>query len=529
MHSAFSTPSAIALRTSLHRGTLLFSSKSSFASNSIRPSHPRRVVPTSILRQNRSNMSAAPTPGSTVPGSNSKRPHGFDYDLFVIGAGSGGVRAARIAANHGASVAVAEKAALGGTCVNVGCVPKKLFVYGSHFAHDFADAESYGWDVAEKPTVTWSRLIKNKNAEIERLNGVYGRILEKNNVELKVGTAKFIDPHTIEVDGNRFTSDKFLIAVGGKPFVPDFEGSDLVITSNEAFYLDDLPKRIIIVGGGYIAVEFANIFHLYGSHVTQVYRRDVFLRGFDRDIREHIADQMKKSGVDLRFNTDLKKVVKNSDGSLTATTKDDVAIDADLVMYATGRFPITDILNLEAAGVKTGEKGEIIVDEWSKTNVDHIWAVGDVTNRVNLTPVAIAEGHCFADTVFGDKPRHISYENIPSAVFSNPPIGTCGLTQEKAEQKYGSKGIRIFKTAFRPMKHTMTKREGEQTFMKLIVDKATDKVVGCHLCDASAPDMIQLVGVAMKAGATKSDFDNTIPVHPISAEEIVTLRTPVNE
>jgi glutathione reductase (NADPH) len=348
-------------------------------------------------------------------------------------------------------------------------------------------------------------------------------------VDLKVGTAIFVDPHTVKIGEETVTANKILIAVGGKPFVPDFPGSEHVITSNEAFYLKDLPKRIIVCGGGYIGVEFANIFHSYGADVTQIYRKEMFLNGFDDDVRHHLAEQMRTSGVKLLFKMTVDKVEKNSDGSLRATLADDTTMDVDCIMYATGRFPNTVALNLEAAGVKTAAKGKVVVDEWSKTNVDHIWAVGDVTDRVNLTPVAIAEGHAFADTVFGNKPRNINYEYIPTAVFGQPPIGTCGLTETQAREKYGQHGISVFKTSFRPMKHTMTKREGENVFMKLLVEKATDKVVGCHIVDAAAPEVIQLVGVAMKAGATKEHFDTTMPVHPVSAEEIVTMRKPVPE
>lgn len=465
------------------------------------------------------STSTAPstTPSTTLP-------HGYQYDLFVIGAGSGGVRASRIAATHGARVAVAENGALGGTCVNVGCVPKKLFVYGSHYGHDFHDSKSYGWDVSQ-PSLDWPRLISNKNAEIERLNGIYGRLLKNSGVELITGTAKFLDPHTIQVGEKTYTADKILVATGGKPFVPEFEGREHVITSNEAFYLPDLPKRIVITGGGYIAVEFACIFHGYGSHVVQLYRGEKFLRGFDDEVRDHLATEMRTSGVDVRFGTNVSKVVKNSDGSFSVTTTTGDVIETDLVMYATGRVPNSEPLCLDKAGVETGAKGKIVVDDWSKTSVDHVYAVGDVTDRVNLTPVAIAEGHAFADTVYGNKKRNINYDNIPTAVFSTPSIGTCGLTESKAREKYGKYGVDVYKTAFRPMKHTLTKREGEKVFMKLIVDKKTDVVVGCHMLDSAAGDMIQLVGVAMKAGATKADFDATIPVHPVSAEEIVTLRT----
>lgn len=451
--------------------------------------------------------------------------HGFDYDLFVIGAGSGGVRAGRIAATHGAKVAVAENSDLGGTCVNVGCVPKKLFVFGSHYGHDFDDAAAYGWDVLERPTVDWARLVRNKNTEIKRLNEIYGRLLSKAGVDLKVGTASMVDKHTVEVAGERFTADKILVAVGGRPFVPDIEGKEHVITSNEAFYLKELPKRVLIVGGGYIAVEFACIFNGYGAQVTQTYRSELFLRGFDDDVRNHLAGQMRAQGVDLRFNSSPTKVEKLPDGSLRTTMNDGGVVESDIVMYATGRVPNTASLNLAAAGVHFGKKGQILVDEWSKTNVDSVYAVGDVTDRVNLTPVAIHEGHAFADTVYGGNRRNTNYEYIPTAVFSTPPIGTCGLTETQARAKYGQRGVDIYKTEFNPMKHTLTKRAGERVFMKLIVEKKTDKVVGCHMLDAAAGEVIQLVGVAMKAGATKRDFDSTMPVHPVSAEEMVTLRT----
>lgn len=451
--------------------------------------------------------------------------HGYDYDLLVLGAGSGGVRAARIAAGHGAHVAVAERAALGGTCVNVGCVPKKLFVYGSHYSHDFHDAAAYGWNVPDGVTLDWGRLIENKNNEISRLNGIYGKLLANSGVDLKVGTAVMKDAHTVEIDGKAVSAEKVLVAVGGKPFVPEFEGSDLVITSNEAFFLEELPKKVVVVGGGYIAVEFAGIFHAYGSKVTQMYRGELFLRGFDNEVREHLAEQMRTQDVDLRFGTDIAKVVKNTDGTLTATTKAGDTITADVIMYATGRIPDTAALGLDAAGVKTGRNGKIVVDDWGLTSVENIYAVGDVTDRVNLTPVAIAEGHAFADTHYGNNRRNIGYDNIPTAVFSNPSIGTCGLTEEQAREKYGDEDVAVYKTSFRPMKHTLTKREGEKVFMKLLVQRSTDIVVGCHILDAAAGDMIQLVGVAMKAGATKKMFDTTMPVHPVSAEELVTLRT----
>lgn len=450
--------------------------------------------------------------------------HGYQFDLFVIGAGSGGVRASRIAANHGAKVAVAERGPLGGTCVNVGCVPKKLFVYGSHYSHDFHDAESYGWDL-KQPTLDWPRMIRNKNEEIERLNGIYGKMLDKAGVQLIRGEATFVDSHTLRVGEHTYTADKILIAVGGRPFVPDVEGREHVVTSNEAFYLSERPKRVVITGGGYIATEFACILHGFGSHVVQLYRKEKFMRGFDEDVRDHLAEQMRISGIDLRFNTEITRVEKVGDGTFKVSTNQGDEIETDLVMYATGRFPRTDTLGLDKIGVETGKKGKVVVNEYSQTNLDHIYAVGDCTDRVALTPVAIAEGYAFADTVFGGKKRSVNYENIPTAVFANPTLGTCGLTEAEAREKYGKHGVDIYKTSFRPMKHTMTKREGEKVFMKLVVERETDKVVGCHMLDSAAGDMIQLVGVAMKAGATKADFDSTMPVHPVSAEEIVTLKT----
>lgn len=435
------------------------------------------------------------------------------------------MRASRIAASHGAKVAVVEKGALGGTCVNVGCVPKKLFVYGSHFGHDFHDAEAYGWDVEKEPSLDWGRLIRNKNNEIERLNRIYGRLLDKAGVDLIVGTAMFVDKHTIRVGEKTYTADKILIAVGGRPFVPEFEGREHVITSNEAFYLPDLPKRVLVTGGGYIAVEFACIFKGFGSKVVQLYRGEKFLRGFDDDVRDHLAGEMRTGGVDVRFGTEVVRVEKLKDGSFGVELNTGERLETDVVMYATGRVPWTEGLGLDKAGVETGRNGKIVVDGWSRTNVENIFAVGDCTDRVNLTPVAIHEGHAFADTQFGGMERRTDYEYIPTAVFSNPSIGTCGLTEVKAREKYGKLGVDVYKTSFRPMKHTLTMREGEKVFMKVIVEKETDKVVGVHILDHVAGEMIQLVGVAMKAGATKKDFDSTMPVHPVSAEEIVTLRT----
>eukprot|EP00871_Galdieria_phlegrea_P004362 jgi/Galph1/4927/GphlegSOOS_G3519.1 len=446
----------------------------------------------------------------------------YDYDLIVIGGGSGGVRASRMSANYGAKVAVIEKAALGGTCVNVGCVPKKLFVYSSHFSSDFEDSKSYGWDVEVKG-FHWKRLIENKNKEIERLNGVYEKLLTNAGVNLIRGSAHICDAHSVQVDGKRFTCKYMLIAAGSWPTVPDIPGKEHAITSNECFYLETLPQKIIIVGGGYIATEFACIFHGLGVHVTQIYRGPLFLAHFDKDVREFLADQMKLSGVDLRFNLNVVRIEKNSDGTFTCTLTDGSVLKGDKVMFATGRHPRIEGLGVENAGVKLGEKNEIIVDEYSKTNVDNIYAIGDITNRVQLTPVAIAEGVCFADTVFGGNKRSPCYEAIPTAVFSNPTIGTVGLTEEQAREKYNNE-IDIYKTSFRPLKHTLTQQE-ERIFYKLIVHRQTRKVVGAHLVSPEAGELAQVLGVCIKAGATKEHFDATIGVHPTSAEELVTLRT----
>jgi len=464
-----------------------------------------------------------------------KMEHGFDYDYFVIGGGSGGVRSSRIAAGHGAKVALAESAmggdsaeggfgGLGGTCVNVGCVPKKLMVYGSHFAHDVHDAAAYGWNVGE-PTLDWSRFIANKNKEIARLNGIYERMLGNAKVEIVRGRATLVDAHTVEVNGKKITADKILVGVGGWPMKPNVPGGDLAITSNEAFFLPECPKRVIVVGGGYIAVEFAAIFKGYGAHVTQMYRGPLWLRGFDADVRNHLLAEYKEAGIDVQMNTNIAKIEK-VEGGLKATLEDGSELEADVIMYATGRVPRTKDLGCEAAGVEMDGKGAIKVDEGFQTSVPSIYAVGDVIDRIQLTPVALAEGHCLADTLFGGKPRKTDYSDVPTAVFSQPPIGTCGLTEEAAREKYGD--VHIYKTSFRAMKHTLTGRQ-EKTLMKLIVHPENDKILGVHMVGSDAGEIIQLAGVCIKAGATKEHFDSTIGVHPTSAEEFVTMRTRFEE
>jgi len=442
-----------------------------------------------------------------------------DVDLFVIGAGSGGVRAARIAAGHGANVAIAEDRYLGGTCVNVGCIPKKLLVYASHFSDEFADAEGFGWTVGER-TVSWPRLIENKNREIERLNGVYQRLLEGAGAKIFWGRAQLLDAHTVVLGHEHYRAERILVATGGWPSVPHFPGHEHVITSNEAFFLDDLPERVTVVGGGYIAVEFAGIFHGLGADVTQLYRGPLFLRGFDDDVRECLAEEMVKRGIHMRFNTEIKAVAVAERG-LLADLSDGTKLETDLVMYATGRAPNTAGLGLEQAGVELRENGAIIVDENWQSSVPHIYAIGDVTDRINLTPVAVAEGHALADSLFGQRRRALDYAGVPSAVFSIPPIGTVGLTEAEARAKYGA--VNVYKTAFRPLKHTLTGRD-ESTMMKLVVDPASDRVIGIHMVGPEAGEIIQGFAVAMRAGATKAQFDATIGIHPTAAEEFVTLR-----
>jgi glutathione reductase (NADPH) len=444
----------------------------------------------------------------------------YDFDLFTIGAGSGGVRASRVAASYGAKVAVAEERYLGGTCVNVGCIPKKLLVYASHFRDDFEDAAGFGWTVGEQH-FDWKRLIENKNKEIARLNSVYHKLLGDAGVAILDRRAEIADPHTVVVGGKAITARYILIAVGGWPMVPKFPGSEHAITSNEAFYLPSLPRKVVIVGGGYIGVEFAGIFHGLGVEVTQLYWGPLFLRGFDDDCRWTLAEEMKRRGIDVRFDTDISAIEK-SDKGLRATLNNGSTIDADQILYATGRMPNTASLGLERAGVEVKVNGAIVVDEYSKTSIDSIYAIGDCTNRMMLTPVAIAEGRAVADTLFNNNPMMPNYTNVPSVVFSTPNLGTVGLTETEARELY--KEIDVYKTTFRPLKHTLSGRD-ERTMMKIVVDRVTDKVVGCHMVGPDAGEVIQGLAIAMNCGATKAQFDATIGVHPTAAEEFVTLRT----
>ena len=444
----------------------------------------------------------------------------YDFDLFTIGAGSGGVRASRMSASFGAKVAVAEERYLGGTCVNVGCIPKKLLVYASHYGEDFDDAAEFGWTVGER-RFDWAKLIANKNQEIRRLNGIYRKLLGDAGVEIVESHAEVIDPHTVTVDGKRFTAKYILVAVGSWPRVPTFPGSEYAITSNEAFYLPVLPAKIIVVGGGYIGVEFAGIFHGLGAHTTQLYRGELFLRGFDDDIRSTLAEEMRKREIDLRFKTQIARIDKVN-GKLSATLTDGSMIEADQILFATGRAANTPDLGLKKAGVKLKDNGAVIVDDFSKSSVDSIYAIGDCTDRMMLTPVAIAEGMAVANTLFNNKPTKPGYENVPTAVFSTPNCATVGLTERQARrQKYH---VDIYRTLFRPLRHTLTGRD-ERTMMKLVVDRATDRVLGCHMVGAEAGEIVQGLAVALNCGATKAQFDATVGIHPTAAEEFVTMRT----
>ncbi|MGC1465662.1 MAG: glutathione-disulfide reductase [Pseudolabrys sp.] len=446
----------------------------------------------------------------------------YDVDLFVIGAGSGGVRAARIASSHGARVMVAEEYRVGGTCVIRGCVPKKLLVYASRFSEDFEDAEGYGWTVP-KPTFNWSTLIANKDREIARLEAAYTTTLERYKVQLVKSRAVLEDAHTVRVlsTGARVRAETILIATGGAPHMgAKIAGLEHAISSNEAFHLTELPKRILIQGGGYIAVEFACIFAALGSKVTLVYRRENILRGFDDDVRAHLREEMERRGIKIVCQRIVDSIEKIDHGYCVGLPDHEMVM-VDKVMFATGRHPNVTGLGLETVGVKLRESGGIAVDEFSRTSVKNIYAVGDVTDRINLTPVAIREGHAFADTVFGNRSTPVDHTNVPTAVFSQPEIGVIGLTETQAREQLDK--VDIYKTIFRPMKATLSGRD-TRVFMKLVVDGATGRVAGCHIVGADAGELIQMVGVAMKMGATKADFDATMAVHPTMAEELVTMR-----
>jgi glutathione reductase (NADPH) len=445
----------------------------------------------------------------------------FDYDLFVIGAGSGGVRAARMAAGFGARVAIAEDRYMGGTCVNVGCVPKKLYVYAAEYGKGFKDAQGFGWQNSA-PQFDWATLRDNKKTEISRLNAIYQKLLDGAGAEVFDGRARIVDAHTVAIGEAHYTAEKLLIATGGWPHIPDFPGSEYALTSNEIFDLDSFPERVVIVGGGYIAVEFAGIFNGLGAQTTQLYRGPLFLRGFDTDIRAHAAREIAKSGVDLRFEVNVESISKGA-GGLSLQLTDGSVLEADAVLYATGRKANLEGLGLENVNVSVNEHGAIDVDEHYCTSEPSIFALGDVTGGMELTPVALAEGMAFARRNFGDLDKPVVYDFIPTAVFCQPTIGTVGFTEVEARAHFGD--ITLFKSSFRAMKHTLSGRD-EKAFMKIIVDTATDRVVGVHMMGPDAGEIIQGIAIAMRAGATKAIFDSTIGIHPTTAEEFVTMREP---
>ena len=444
-----------------------------------------------------------------------------DYDLFVIGAGSGGVRAARMAAGFGARVAIAEDRYMGGTCVNVGCVPKKLYVYASEFGKAFKDARNFGWR-SERPGFDWATLRDNKKTEISRLNAIYDSLLAAVQADVINGRARIIDPHTVAVGEQRYTAEKILVATGGWPHIPEFPGSEHAISSNEVFDLERFPERLAIVGGGYIAVEFAGIFNGLGARVSQLYRGPLFLRGFDADIRAHAAREIRKTGVDLRFEVNVQSIAPGP-GGLRVQLTDGSNLEVDVVLYATGRKANLLGLGLENVNVRISDAGAVAVDDQYRTSEPSIFALGDVTGRVELTPVALAEGMSFARRQFGGLENAVDYDFIPTAVFCQPNIGTVGFTEDEARARFGP--IRLFKSTFKPMKHTISGRD-EKTFMKLIVDQASDRVVGAHMMGPDAGEIMQGIAIAMRAGATKALFDTTIGIHPTAAEEFVSMREP---
>ncbi|MEE4675211.1 glutathione-disulfide reductase [Pseudomonas alliivorans] len=448
----------------------------------------------------------------------------YDFDLFVIGAGSGGVRAARFAAGFGAKVAVAESRYLGGTCVNVGCVPKKLMVYSSHFSEDFEHAKGFGWSLG-KASFDWPTLIANKDREINRLNGIYRKLLVDSGVTLHEGHAKVVGAQKVEINGKTYSAERILIATGGWPQIPDVPGREHAISSNEAFFLKELPRRVVVVGGGYIAVEFASIFNGLGAETTLVYRGELFLRGFDGSVRTHLHEELLKRHMGIRFNSDIERIDKQADGSLKLSMKGGGTLETDCVFYATGRRPMLDNLGLESVDVKLDKHGYIEVDENYQSSEPSILAIGDVIGGVQLTPVALAEGMALARRLFKpEQYRPVDYNHIPTAVFSLPNIGTVGLTEEAAIE--AGHEVQIFESRFRPMKLTLTDDQ-ERTLMKLVVDAKTDRVLGCHMVGPDAGEIVQSLAIAIKAGATKQVFDDTIGVHPTAAEEFVTMRTPV--
>jgi len=446
----------------------------------------------------------------------------FDFDVFVIGAGSGGVRAARMAAGEGARVAIADDHALGGTCVNVGCVPKKLYTYASHFSHDFVNAKGFGWSLGSAK-FDWPTLVANKKTEISRLNGIYANLLTNSGAQIIRGYASLKDKHTVTVNGIDYTAQRIVIATGGTPNIPDVDYANLLISSDEIFDLAEFPKRLLVVGAGYIALEFACIFQGLGSQVQVSYRGDLIMRSFDDDVRRFVDQEMRKQGIEMNYQSQVTNVLRQSDKSLLVTFADGSTKEVDQVLMAIGRKPRLSGIGLDTLGIITTDKGTIAVNEKFQTNISNVYALGDVTGGIELTPVALAEAMVLVNHWFGDGKKRMDYELIPTAVFTQPNVGTIGLTEHQALQKHGD--ISIYRSEFKPMKHTLSGSD-ERSFMKLIVDLSTDKVVGLHIVGEGAGEMLQGFAVAMKAGATKADFDGTIGIHPTSAEELVTMRTP---
>ena len=446
----------------------------------------------------------------------------YDYDLFVIGAGSGGTRASRVASAHGARVAVAEEYRVGGTCVIRGCVPKKLLVYGAHFAEDLRDASQFGWDVPQPCAFDWKRLRDNVLAEVDRINGAYKQTLENNGVEIIPQRAVVTGPNSVRLaDGTEKTAARILVAVGAHPAVPSCPGHEHGITSNEAFHLDAIPKRILIAGAGYIANEFAGVLHQFGAHVIIKNRTQDILRGYDLSIRDRLLQISMMKGLEFRFDAAFEGIDKGDDGCLTVKMSNHEPVTVDMVMFATGRVPNTRDLGLETAGVELDDKGAIKVDAQSRSTCDSIFAIGDVTNRVQLTPVAIREGQAFADTFYGDKPTTVDYDNIPSAVFSHPPLAGVGMTESEAKQKLGS--VAVYSSDFRPMKNVLAGRN-ERALYKMVCDGETGRIVGLHMIGPDVPEILQAAAVAVKAGLTKAQFDATVALHPTMAEELVLMR-----
>ena len=454
----------------------------------------------------------------------------FDFDLFVIGGGSGGVRAARMAATRGVRVGMAESGRMGGTCVNVGCIPKKLYSYAAHYAEAFVEARGFGWELAHGPTLDWPTLKANRAKEITRLNGIYDGLMLNAGVQRLQGHARLVDAHTVEVtaadsSSTRHTARNIVIATGGTPSVPEVEGHELVVTSDDMFDLPDFPRRLVVVGGGYIGCEMASIFHGLGAQTTLLYRGEQILRGFDDEVRAFAADELRKAGVDVRVGCDVARIEAGTGDTRRVVLANGSVLDADVVLYATGRRPNADGLGLSDVGVQQADNGTIVVDEHFATSVPGIFALGDVTGGMELTPVALAEAMALVDHLFGTAPgkvaRTMDYDNIPTAVFTHPPIGTVGLTEAQARERFSD--IQVFRSDFKPLKHTLSGR-GERTLVKLIVDTASDRVVGLHMVGAEAGEIVQGFAVALKCGATKAQFDATIGIHPTSAEEFVTLR-----